>query len=195
MNLGQTTPWEPDSIAPGRPLGRWTSWAPSGEPSAPATSSTSAERGSGCSACCRGERLGHEPRQSGSRRAGGPARAGAGGRSVLQHQAPPLLHPPIPMWKETRFWHTPLSPAQQGQRPCHGEAPARHRDSHRHPHITVAKAPRAPSRLQAPRPAPRQPSHLTGWQSRSKPCPGHVTCSHTCTLCVPLRGLPTVTGR
>lgn len=51
MNLGQTNPWEPDSIGPGRPLGRWTSRSPSGEPSAPGTSTTSLERGSGWMLC------------------------------------------------------------------------------------------------------------------------------------------------
>ena len=182
MSLGQSNPWEPDSIAPGRPLGRWTSQPPSGEPSAQGTSTTSAERGSGCSACCTGGRLGHEPMQSRSLRAGGTARAGTGGRSVLQHQAPPLLHPLITMRKQSLSWNTDLSPAQQEQRPCHGEAPSHHRDRHHHPPISVTKAPRAPSRLQAQRPAPREPIHLTGWQSRSKPSTGHVTFSHMCTL-------------
>lgn len=129
MNLGQNNPWETNSIARGNP----SPWSPTGDPSAQRTRTTSVEWGSACSPCCAGGRLGHEAMQNSRLRAGGTARAGAGGRSVLQHQAPHLLHPLITIWK-CLFWNTDVSPAQQGQRPCHGETPSHHKDRHHQCH-------------------------------------------------------------
>ena len=131
---GTPAPGSPTALPWGDPLRRWISRSPSGEPSAEGTSTMSAEQGSGCRACCAAGRLGHEPMQSSSLRAGGTARAGAGagGRSVRQHEAPPVLHPLITTGK-CIFGNTDLSPAQRGQRPCHGEAPSRHRDRHHQP--------------------------------------------------------------
>ena len=121
MILGQTNPWLHDGIAVGGTQGRWTSWSPSGEASAQGASTTCAQR------------LEHEPMQSSSLGAAGTARAGAGGSSVLQHQAPPLL------LGNSLFRNTHLSPAHGGQRPCHAEAPSHHRDGHHHgpPPISV----------------------------------------------------------
>lgn len=157
-------------------------WSPSGEPSPQGTSTMSAEQGSGCSACCTAGRLGHQPVQSSSLRAGGRAGAGGGRGSILQHRAPPALHPLVIIQKQSLFWNTDPSPVQQGQRPCCGEAPSCHKERLHQPRTSVMKAPRAPPYLQVPWPAPKEPLHLTGWQSRGKPPTGHTTFSQRCTL-------------
>jgi len=74
--------------------------------------------------------------------------------------------------------HRSLSSTQRTEAlPCRGPIPPRGQTPPRPPH-QCPEAPRALSCLQAQRPAPRLPTHLPGWQSRSKPSMGHITCSH-----------------